>query len=146
MLQLSGDKGVSCSRLWLEDLGRGPRRKPHGLRAKSQGTSGDAEPRAVSVGSSLWKGGRAKQTLSICTMPCWSTLPGRVIWILGLPHPGGPWTFATCLHLQVRHPTRVEYPPSFLLMLSLCQGARERISKRGSHGADSWRGAGSPIC
>lgn len=46
--------------------------------------------------------------------------------------------------LQARHPTRVEHPPSFLL--SLCQGARERMSRRGFHGADSWRGAGNLMC
>ena len=30
------------------------------------------------------------------------------------------WTFTMCLHLQARHPTRLEHPPSFLLMLTLC--------------------------
>lgn len=108
MLQLSADKGSFCSRLWLEELGRGPRRKPHGLRAKSRAMSGDAEPRAVSVGSSLWK--RSGGECRIDTLHLHSTLlvhaSGMGDTNTGPSKPRWVWTFTTCHHLQVRHPTK----------------------------------------
>lgn len=69
----------------------------------------------------------------------WAEVPGETPWrskfqgMSGDAEPRGVSVGSS--HLQARHPSRVEQHPSFLL--SLCQGARERMSRRGFYGADN---------
>lgn len=117
MLQLSGDKGISCSRLWLEELGRSPSGNPMGS---------SLNPRAHL--EMLNPGLFLLAALGTDALHLHNALHIHVSGMGGtnteLSTPGWVWTFTKHLHLQARRPARVEHPPSLLLMQSL--GARVR--------------------